>query len=419
VLLAGSREGSRIVHDRDSADRRQGAPPAPRALLIEPQPFFTDRGTPIAVRSVLRALSELGWEVDVLTFPMGAPLSIRGVTIQRVGNPLGFRDVVVGFSFKKVFLDILLALRLPGMLRRRGYAVVHGVEEAAFLLGLFCRRDNPPIVYDMASSLPEQLATHPVLGLAPIQWLLSASERWLLRRAGCVVCSAGLGDRASRAAAATKVREWRFPAELGAVAPDEVASLRAEYALDGTRQVIVYVGNFAPYQGVDKLLTAARQLLPKRPRSVLFCIGASSEGELAAAKAMVPASLSERVHLLPRQPRERVPVFLALADILVSPRSYGSNFPLKLFDYLAAGRAIVATEIPAHTCVLDQNLACLVPPTPQGLAEGLAALLDSPHRIKDLAAAATAYANRELTWERFRSLVEEIYAVALLQHPVG
>ena len=80
-----------------------------RALLLEPQPFYTDRGTPIAVRQVLRALSELGWTVDVLTFPMGEPVDIPRVQLHRVGNPLGFSHVKVGFSPQKLLLDGLMA----------------------------------------------------------------------------------------------------------------------------------------------------------------------------------------------------------------------------------------------------------------------------------------------------------------------
>ena len=71
------------------------------------------------------------------------------------------------------------------------------------------------------------------------------------------------------------------------------------------------------------------------------------------ARAPVPNACA----VLPRQPRCRMAAFTELASVLVSPRSHGSNFPLKIFDYLAAGKPIVATDVPAHRAVLDNSLA--------------------------------------------------------------
>ena len=69
-----------------------------RILVVAPQPFYQDRGTPIAVRQVLEALSELGYPVDLLTFPVGLDVEIPGLEIIRAPNPFGIRRVPIGFS---------------------------------------------------------------------------------------------------------------------------------------------------------------------------------------------------------------------------------------------------------------------------------------------------------------------------------
>ncbi len=385
---------------------------APRALLLEPQPFYTDRGTPIAVRQVLRALSELGWAVDVLTFPMGEPVYIPRVQVERVGNPLGFRHVKVGFSPQKLLLDLLMAGDLVRRLRRQRYDVIHAVEETGFLAALLRGKGGAPIVYDMASSLPEQLAQKPVFRSALLQGFFRSAERWLLARAGCVICSAGLADHARSAAPAARVREWRFPAELDEAAPAEVAALRQELGLPAEAPVVVYSGNFAAYQGIDLLVAAAGEALAQVPEAHLVCVGAATEAEVAAARAGLAAGAADRVHLLGRQPRERVPLYLGLADILVSPRSYGDNFPLKLFDYLAMGKAILATRIKAHTCVLDDRIARLAEPTREGLTAAMVELLRRPDERARLGSAAAAFAREQLSWESFKGLVAEVYALA-------
>ena len=80
------------VSTRGSGDVRK-----PRVLLVTPQPFFEERGTPIAVALTVRALVELGCEVDLLAFPIGEDVEIPGVRIERCGNPLRIRQVAVGF----------------------------------------------------------------------------------------------------------------------------------------------------------------------------------------------------------------------------------------------------------------------------------------------------------------------------------
>ena len=83
-----------------------------RVLVVAPQPFYQDRGTPIALRQVLEALSGLGYQVDVLTFPVGQDIELPGVRIFRAGNPFRIRGVPVGLSARKLLLDLSLVAAL-------------------------------------------------------------------------------------------------------------------------------------------------------------------------------------------------------------------------------------------------------------------------------------------------------------------
>src|SRR5690606_875117 len=100
----------------------------PRVLMVTPQPFFEERGTPIAVAMTARALVECGYAVDVLAFPVGTDPHIAGVRIERCANPFGFTQVRVGFSLRKAILDVALLRSLGRLLAARNYAVVHAVE---------------------------------------------------------------------------------------------------------------------------------------------------------------------------------------------------------------------------------------------------------------------------------------------------
>jgi glycosyltransferase involved in cell wall biosynthesis len=105
-----------------------------------------------------------------------------------------------------------------------------------------------------------------------------------------------------------------------------------------------------------------------------------------------------------------LPLFLALADVLASPRRRGVNTPFKVYTYLASGRPLVATRIPSHTQVLDDGNAWLVEPTAEGLAAGVrAALVDGPEAARR-AARGRALVEREYSPARYAEKVRAAYA---------
>jgi glycosyltransferase involved in cell wall biosynthesis len=395
-----------------AATRTSRSAERPRALIVSPQPFYVDRGTPIAVRYVLTALSELGWEAELLCFPKGGDVTIPGVAIRRVGNPVGIRRIPVGFSPQKLVLDALLAPMIRKRLKSGRYDVVHGVEEGAILLAVLKGRNGPPLVYDMASSLPEQLVQKRLFRLPPLPGIFELIERWVLGKAAVVVCSAGLEDRVKAIAPVTPLRPWRFPAQAPQVSSTEMLALRRKLEIPETGLILLYAGNFASYQGIELLCGAATRILGQAPEAFLVLVGAANDTEIAATRGRLPREHLNRVRLIGRQPRESIGVWLAIADILLSPRTYGVNFPLKLFDYLATGKPIVATDIAAHRCILDERIAALVPPTPEALADGIARLLANPAEAAALGAAAGRFAAEHLSWKAFVRLIDELYATA-------
>jgi len=384
--------------------------PTRRILVVAPQPFYEDRGTPIAVRQVLQALGELGHEVDLLTFPVGSDVAVRGLRIFRSGNPLGFSSVPIGLSWRKLILDASLVAALRRLLASGRYWCVHAVEESAFPAAVLARRHSIPLVYDMQSSLAEQLARLRPFHSSAARRMLNAAERWVLRRSSMVVTSAGLASRVARIVPDVAVREWHFPSESADPDPGAVECLRQGLGIPGAGPVVLYSGTFEAYQGLAELIAAIPAVRRHLPDVTFVFVGADRANGLvehAGAEALIA---SGALRIVERQPREEMAAYLALADVLVSPRAYGGNLPLKIFDYLAAGRPIVATDIPTHRTVLADDRAVLVAPDTGAIARGILSLLEDPARAGRLAAAARQYAKTNLGWRRFVDSVETLYA---------
>jgi glycosyltransferase involved in cell wall biosynthesis len=379
-----------------------------RVLVVTPQPFYQDRGTPIALVNTCHALGQLGYDVDLLAFPLGQDTVIPGVKIHRCANPFGIRAVPIGFSAGKALLDLTLAHSFWHLLRTRDYDAVHAVEEAAYLAALLCPRLGKPFVYDMASAIPVELRQHKIFGRALAQRALGAFERLALRRASQIVCSMGLADHVRAVAPKASFTEWRFPPLIDAADEAAVRQLRGELDIPPTAQVVAYTGNFAAYQRLDLLFAAFTAALAVDPRLMLVCVGAGAEARTAALAQFAP-HVRARVRILAPESRDRMPKYLAMADCLISLRPSSDNLPLKVLDYMAAGRPIVATRGRAHEPVLNAERAFLCEASTESVKQAILEVFSSPRRARAVASAARSHALQHYGWDRFVQLIEGLY----------
>lgn len=379
-----------------------------RVLLLLPQPFFEDRGTSIAIHHYLEALSALGQPVDVLCFEPGRDIELPGVRTFRAANPFGFRHVPIGLSGRKLLLDASLLRRFRHHLRREDYLYVHAVEEAVVMATAFGGRRRPFVVYDMQSSLPEQLLQYRGLGNRPVQSIASRVEDWVLRRADLVVCSGGLEDRVRERAPETPVFEWRFPASAETVPADAVERLRGTLGIPPEGRIILYVGSFARYQGVPMLAEAIPRVLEAVPNTWFLAVGATDPAEIARLERAIASHVRDRVRVLARIDRTRVSAHMALAEVLLLPRIHGSNLSLKTFDYLAAGKPIVASDFPMHAWLGRKRLAYLAHVEPAAYADAVRLVLEDAGLAERLGRAARRYAEQNLQRSQFTDLVSRL-----------
>lgn len=376
-----------------------------RILFLAPQPFFEVRGTPLAVLALLRALGGLGHQVDLLSFPQGADVPVPGVRqLRSLRLPVG--RVKAGASLAKLALDVPFMLRAFWRMAVGRYDVVHAVEEAAHLAAPVARLLRVPLVVDVDSSVSDQLVESGFARRGPLLWAARGLEGHALRHAAAVVTVCGsltalVRERAPRA----QVFQIEDPPLVDAtpVPPEEVEALRAELGLDA-RPVLLYSGNFEPYQGVPLLLEAVAAL----PRAQLVLMGGEPH-EIAAARALVRDG-GAAVVFAGKRPPEQLGRFLALAGVLVSPRCRGVNTPFKIYTYMASGRPIVATAILSHTQLLDEGLAFLAAPTAPALAAAIGDALARPEEARARALRARALIEREYSPARHAEKVRAAYA---------
>ena len=374
-------------------------------LMLAPEPFFQPRGTPISVYFRLQALSDLGHRVTLITYPLGEDRIIPGLKIVRLPSLPGLRTIKIGPSLTKIPLDILLCGRAFGELAKGGYDLIFSHEEAALFGAWLARLFGRPHLYDMHSSLPQQLENFNFSRSPLLRTVFAWVERTILRHSGSVIVICrdlerqvkGLGY-GGKAVFLENFLDFEAPAPTAA----EVRTKRQELA-PGGEKIVLYAGNFLPYQGIPLLLEAAWHI---KKGAVFVLLGGSGE-ELGSMQARAQAlGLAGRVTFVRQVAPDRVPLFIAAADVLVSPRLAGTNTPLKIYSFLKSGKPLVATRLWTHTQVLDNQVAVLVRPNPQSLAEGLTFALFNP-KAGDLARRAKAKADREYTPQAYLAKIRE------------
>jgi glycosyltransferase involved in cell wall biosynthesis len=188
-----------------------------------------------------------------------------------------------------------------------------------------------------------------------------------------------------------------------------VNRLRESLEIEPRQKVVLYSGTFERYQGLTLLLKAVPEVLAREPEAVFVLVGVDGEHAAARIEKIAQTIPGHRLRLVHRQAREQIPAFFAMADVLVSPRVYGGNLPLKVFDYLAAGRPIVATDIPSHRSVLTDERAILVPPQAPAMAAAIVRVLQDHELARGMAERGKAFAVQRLAWGRFVESVAELY----------
>lgn len=128
-----------------------------KILFLAPHPLYQERGSPIADTMVLKLLSQRRHQVDVVTYAEGKDINYDQIVLYRTPDISFLRNIRPGFSWKKIICDFFLFFKAFRLILSQRYDLVHAVEESVFIALVFKALFNIPYVYDMDSSLVEQL----------------------------------------------------------------------------------------------------------------------------------------------------------------------------------------------------------------------------------------------------------------------
>jgi len=394
-----------------------------RLLMIAPQPWFQPRGTPFSVLHRIKALTALGHQVDLATYHVGQDVPMEGLRIIRAARVPGVRRVRIGPSKTKVALDLALYIRARGLLKKNHYDLLHTHEEAGFFGVGLARRWKLPHLYDMHSSLPQQLSNFKYSRSRALVSLFPRLEERTIQSAGAVItiCPELQNYVSEHYPQVTSLlienvadNQIVFPAE-----PGLQEKIKSELGLNGEK-IVLYYGTLEPYQGIDLLIESAAYALRTSPRPIRFIVVGGQEDQVRRYQQQAhTAGVDGCFSFTGFVPPQAIPSYVALADVLVSTRMSGTNSPLKIYSYLRSGRPVVATDHVTHTQILTSEVAVLAAPTAEAFGRAVLWTLDHPEQAAAMTSAAGRLAEEKYRYQDYLDKVQWIVEQAVQNGPRG
>jgi 1,2-diacylglycerol 3-alpha-glucosyltransferase len=375
-----------------------------KVVMVAASPFPYPQGSQVLVGQLSAALQRRGHGVRLVTYHFGIGQPPAGVALHRSRPLPGGRPVEARPSWQKPLLDLLLAGELLRTVRQSEPDVMHTHNFEGLLAALSVRRlTGVPVIYHVHNAMGLELHTYFRSRVG--RWAGGVVGRWvdghLARHAEyCIV----LTERAAGYFRQRGVQRMGVIPPGIDLEPGSAAGARQEV---GDGPLVLYSGNLDPYQDLDLLLGAFRLVTCARPdvRLVFSTNDAPEEWEARAGEL----GIGERVVFVRSNDFEPARGLLAAADVAVCPRLTCLGFPIKLLNYMAAGKAIVASAGSACGLRHLENGWVVADGDVPGMAAAILALLDDPALARRLGEKAQDTARQEYTWERAAAAIEEIY----------
>lgn len=389
--------------------------------MLAPEPFFEPRGTPFSEFHRIKALGALGHHVDLVTYPIGRDVDLPNLRIFRSPRPPFVTRVPIGPSVVKVVLDVLMLFTIARRALAGGYDAIHSHEEMGLVGVWLAKLLGIPHLYDMHSSLPQQLSNFKFSGSSALRAIFDAAETQMVGKSDVViticqelqdtVVAMGHGERAL-------LIENVMGGDVEDPPTLTPAAIRARWGIAPEAPIVLYTGTFEAYQGLEMLIDAAARLAVTHPAARVLIVG-GDPAQVAAAQALAVSRGATSVVFTGQQPAREIPAFVASAAVLASPRIRGTNTPLKIYSYLRSGTPIVATNLLTHTQVLSPAVARLTPPEAAPFAAAIAGLLDDPAAGRELATAAKALSDARYSREVYLTRTADACRRLAARGPAG
>jgi glycosyltransferase involved in cell wall biosynthesis len=368
-------------------------------IFVAACPFLEDRGTPLRIEGLARALADANHSVEIVCYHLGRNPDNAPYRICRLPHFPFYKKTAPGPSPLKPLVDLFLYAKTFSRVHSNSPDVIVGSHVEGGLIGAFLKLSRGiPFFYDAHASFADEMKAFRYLPDVPgVELPFDGLESFIARQADAIgavseTLKNHLGERTTR-----DVPVSHLPNGIRLNDFENPRDRRAELGIPRKNFLVVFVGNLSPYQGIEYLLEAAEQL----DESVQFLVVGDPKERYEEKSHN--RGLGDRITFTGQVPFTEVPDYLASGDCLVAPRigtATDGQQASKLMHYLAAGKPIVATDIRPHDVLKDNETALLIEDeSPESIADAIGTLQSNPNLRERLSRNAKKKSH-EYDWSR-------------------
>lgn len=379
-----------------------------RIAMVAPCPFPTSQGTQVFIDQLAKALSRRGHQVHLVAYHYGNPkLDSQGAVHRSWRLPISHK-LESGPSPQKPIFDMLLAVKLDIVVQREKTHLIHAHNYEGALVGLAVRRWRKiPLIFHTHNTMTHELPLYSrsQLGRHMAELLGRLLDHHLPRRAdACIAVSPDIATFVLQHGTLAG-RTWIIPPAIEADQFEMGLKTFSENKDAVPR--LLYAGNLDAYQNFGLILKSFKEVVHHYPQCVLEVVTNSPPNHFWDKAARM--GLRERVHFTQTTSFPVMRELLAECDLALCPRVSPYGFPIKLLNYLAAGKPVVVCRGSANGIQHLVNGWVVGDNDVSGFAWAIMALLKDHRLRRRLSENAWRTAREEFCWERWVPRYEEVY----------
>jgi len=385
-----------------------------KVAVVAACPFPANHGSPASIREMSECLAILGHDVHIVTYPNGQNIPVSGVSIHRVTGLGLSSQMKVGPFWQRPFLDLLMVLRLCRVVREKKIDIIHAHNYEGALIGYLAKLfTGRPLLYNAVNTMADELPSYRFIRPKILAKTIGRVLDFFVPITADYVTVVSeelydfMIDRGIPRNRVAVVPAGVNPKMFQDVDPNWI---RTNYHT-GSRPVIIYTGTLDQFQRIDYLLKAMKVVVAREPQALLLiCSNVVDTPSLDEhCHLATQLGITENVIWVKESRLEDLPDSLASADIAVLPRPSCPGHPVKLLNYMAAGKAIVAFKGSAKGLRHMYNGFLAEDHDWEGMGEGISLLLKEPHLARKLGENARASIEENFDWLTLVKGISVIY----------
>ncbi len=377
--------------------------------MIAPTPYFSDRGCHVRIYEEARALTKLGHEVCIVTYHLGRDMP--GVRVVRTAHVPWYNKLEAGPSWHKPYLDLLLLWKSLAEVRSFRPHLIHAhLHEGALIGSVLKRVLKVPLLFDYQGSLSGESLNHDFFREASLlREIFQALERFIDRRADHIITSSDKGRQ-------ELIGDWNIAPEKVSTLIDGVdtdifrahsrSEVRRELGIPEDVKLVVYLGLFNRYQGVDLLMDSIAIVKAEAPDVRFLLMGFPDSEYRRKAGEM---GIGDVITFTGRLNYDRAPFFLSAGDLAVSPKLAQTEANGKLFNYMACGLPTVVFDNQINREILGDDGIYVEHGSAALLAKTIVATIHNSERMSSLSGKLRERAVRMHSWNVRSRQLEYVY----------